>query len=94
MDLKASNVFLTKTYSIAKIGDVDMAQVMGSTTLQLPHNATFAYAAPELILHGPCNEKVRGCCVHGCISASSDALVICQLVHANTPAAIADMHSY
>ena len=59
MDLKASNVFLTKTYSIAKIGEVDMAQVMGSTTLQRPHTATFAYSAPELILHGPCNEKVR-----------------------------------
>ena len=59
MNLKASNVFLTKTYSIAKIGEVDMAQVMGATTLQRPHAATFAYSAPELILHGPCNEKVR-----------------------------------
>lgn len=59
MTLKASNVFLTKTYSIAKIGEVDMAQVMGATTLQQPHAATFAYSAPELILHGPCNEKVR-----------------------------------
>ncbi|KAL3148304.1 hypothetical protein ABBQ38_013768 [Trebouxia sp. C0009 RCD-2024] len=58
MTLKASNVFLTKTYSIAKIGEVDMAQVMGATTLQQPHAATFAYSAPELILHGPCNEKV------------------------------------
>lgn len=66
MDLKASNVFLTKTYSIAKIGEVDMAQVMGSTTLQRPHTATFAYSAPELILHGPCNEKVRKSCLHTC----------------------------
>ena len=66
MDLKASNVFLTKTYSIAKIGEVDMAQVMGSTTLQRTHTATFAYSAPELILHGPCNEKVRKWCLHSC----------------------------
>ena len=66
MDVKASNVFLTKTYSIAKIGEVDMAQVMGSTTLQWPHNATFAYSAPELILRGPCNEKVRGQRFHSC----------------------------
>ena len=59
MDLKASNVFLTKTYSIAKIGEVDMAQVMGSSALQPPHAATFAYSAPELILNGRCTEKVR-----------------------------------
>lgn len=59
MSLKASNVFLTKTYSIAKIGEVDMAQVMGSTTPQRPHAATFAYSAPELILNSPCSEKVR-----------------------------------
>ncbi|DBA72727.1 TPA: hypothetical protein ACH3X2_010123 [Trebouxia sp. C0005] len=58
MDLKASNVLLTKTNSIAKIGDVDGAQVMGSTTLQRPHAATFAYSAPELILNGTCTEKV------------------------------------
>lgn len=59
MDLKASNVFLTRTYSIAKIGEVDMAQVMGSPALQPPHAATFAYSAPELILSGRCTEKVR-----------------------------------
>ena len=58
MDLKASNVLLTKTNSIAKIGDVDGAQVMGSTTLQRPRAATFAYSAPELILNGACTEKV------------------------------------
>ncbi len=58
MDLKASNVLLTKTNSIAKIGDVDGAQVMGSTTLQRPHAATFAYSAPELILNGACTDKV------------------------------------
>ncbi|DBB04569.1 hypothetical protein WJX77_008736 [Trebouxia sp. C0004] len=58
MDLKASNVLLTKTNSIAKIGDVDVAQVVGSTTLQRPCAATFAYSAPELILDGTCTEKV------------------------------------
>ncbi len=58
MDLKASNVLMTKTNSIAKIGDVDGAQVMGSTTLQRPRAATFAYSAPELILNGACTEKV------------------------------------
>lgn len=59
MDLKASNVLLTKTNSIAKIGDVDVAQVVGSTTLQRPCAATFAYSAPELILNGACTEKVN-----------------------------------
>ena len=68
MDLKASNTLLTKTYSIAKIGDVDRAQFKGSITLQRPHAATFAYSAPELILNGACTEKVRApslemCCL-------------------------------
>ena len=58
MDLKAQTVLLTKTYSIAKIADVDTAQVMGSSTLQRPQAAIFAYAAPELILNGKCTEKV------------------------------------
>ncbi len=58
MDLKAHSVLLTKTNSIAKIGDVDMAQVMGSTTLQQSRAATFAYSAPELILNSACTEKV------------------------------------
>ena len=59
MDLKASNVLLTQTYSIAKIGDVGMAQVMGSSRAGRPRPATFAYSAPELILNGACTEKVQ-----------------------------------
>ena len=58
MDLKASNVLLTQTYGIAKIGDVGLAQVMGSSRAGRPRLATFAYSAPELILNGTCTEKV------------------------------------
>ena len=60
MNLKAANVLLTKTYNIAKIGDVDQAQVMSSNTRQ-QHPAPFAisaYLAPELVLGGKCTEKV------------------------------------
>lgn len=73
MDLKASNVLLTQTYSIAKIGDVGLAQVMGSSRAGRPRPATFAYSAPELILNGTCTEKVSSfqvfdlCCV--CLSS-------------------------
>lgn len=62
MDLKASNVLLTQTYSIAKIGDVGFAQVMGSSRAGRPRPATFAYSAPELILNGACTEKVSLVC--------------------------------
>lgn len=58
MDLKPSNVLLTQTYSIAKIGDVGLAQVMGSSRAGRPRPATFAYSAPELILNSTCTEKV------------------------------------
>ena len=61
MNLKAANVLLTKTYNIAKIGDVDQAQVMSSNTRQ-QHPAPFAisaYLAPELVLGGKCTEKVH-----------------------------------
>ena len=62
MNLRATNVFLTKTYSIAKVGDVDQAQLMGSTARQQQEAAPSsisAYSAPELILNGLCTEKVN-----------------------------------
>lgn len=57
MDIKPKNVLLTADYSIAKIADVGLAHIMGSAPGSQAMG-TFAYAAPEQLLHQPCDEKV------------------------------------
>ena len=52
-DIKSSNVLLSEDLGSAKICDVGLARIMGSTALSSSsHNVqtTFAYAAPEILL--------------------------------------------
>ncbi|DBA88396.1 TPA: hypothetical protein ACH3X2_004890 [Trebouxia sp. C0005] len=57
-DIKSGNVLLSGDYSQAKICDVGLAHIMGSTS-NTGHSvqATFAYAAPEMLFNHKCNEK-------------------------------------
>ena len=51
-DIKSGNVLLSRDYSQAKICDVGLAHIMGTTT-NTGHGvqATFAYAAPEMLFN-------------------------------------------
>ena len=53
-DVKSNNVLLSEDFQSAKICDVGLARIMGGTSLSssshLVH-ATFAYAAPEILLN-------------------------------------------
>ena len=52
-DIKSGNVLLSQDLGSAKICDVGLARIMGSTSLSgSSHNVqtTFAYAAPELLM--------------------------------------------
>lgn len=51
-DLKSANIFLSEDTTIAKIGDMGLAQVLHQGELQgaCPHG-TYAWAAPELLAH-------------------------------------------
>ena len=52
-DIKSSNVLLSNDWESAKICDVGLARIMGGASLSSSsHNvqATFAYAAPEILL--------------------------------------------
>ena len=52
-DVKSANVLLSEDFQSAKVCDVGLARIMGGSTLSSSsHNvhATFAYAAPEIIL--------------------------------------------
>lgn len=50
-DIKSANVLLTRNLGFAKICDVGLAHVMGNTSFSSQTaQATFTYAAPELIM--------------------------------------------
>ena len=51
-DIKSGNVLLSKDYRQAKICDVGLAHIMGTTTnTGCGVQATFAYAAPEMLFN-------------------------------------------
>ena len=51
-DIKSGNVLLSGDYSQAKICDVGLAHIMGSTSnTGQSVQATFAYAAPEMLFN-------------------------------------------
>lgn len=57
-DLKSGNVLLSKDFDVAKVCDIGLSHMMGNTSLSPPAaQATFAYAAPEMLLNLRCNEK-------------------------------------
>lgn len=57
-DIKSGNVLLSGDFSQAKICDVGLAHIMGSTSNSGKSvQATFAYAAPEMLFNYRCNEK-------------------------------------
>ncbi|KAL0053929.1 hypothetical protein WJX82_001314 [Trebouxia sp. C0006] len=57
-DLKSGNVLLSKEFDVAKVCDIGLSHIMGNTSLSPPAaQATFAYAAPEMLLNLRCNEK-------------------------------------
>jgi len=51
-DLKSGNVLLSKEFDVAKVCDIGLSHIMGNTSLSPPAaQATFAYAAPEMLLN-------------------------------------------
>ena len=51
-DLKSGNVLLSKDFGVAKVCDIGLSHIMGNTSLSPPAaQATFAYAAPEMLLN-------------------------------------------
>ncbi len=60
-DIKSKNVLLNKGCSIAKIADCGLSRMLDSHAFSStnPLHATFAYAAPELLLGYKCTDKVR-----------------------------------
>ncbi|DBA78006.1 TPA: hypothetical protein ACH3X1_009098 [Trebouxia sp. C0004] len=51
-DLKSGNVLLSKSFDVAKVCDIGLSHIMGNTSGSPPAaQATFAYAAPEMLLN-------------------------------------------
>lgn len=66
-DIKTANVLLSKGYGKAKICDVGLAHIMGTTgaTSTPGHHvqATFAYCSPEMLFNQRWALYTVGCCI-------------------------------